>query len=193
MKYLWLTLLTLTFFALPMKAQPQVLKVQVSGGQPNLGIDWMRLEIEANKVNLLHTTQTLRIVFMFPSSEWADHSVVATVFRPDGCQNLLGGELAITERMIALKKALDEGLIEPNEYASNDQILRSKLEARSGINCLVFGMNSLLLPPNTDIYKGTWTVLYQLSPSLSRYLTFRVPMNEGTNIEAELLKKQGLN
>ena len=193
MKYLWLTLLSLTFFVLPMKAETQVLKVQVSGGEPTLGVDWMRLEIQGNKVNLLHTTQTMRIVFMLPSSEWADHPVVATLFRPDGCQDLLGGELAIAERMSVLKKALDEGLIESNEYASADQILRNKLEARSEIKCLVFGTNSLLLPPNSDIYKGTWTVLYQLSPSLSRYLTFRVPRNAGTNIEAELLKKQALN
>jgi hypothetical protein len=61
------------------------------------------------------------------------------------------------------------------------------------LSCLVYGTDSVTLPKDMSVRKGTWTILYQLNPLVQRYLTFQLPVEgeaQANSLEDELIKKR---
>lgn len=183
-----LLLMTLLFAALPVQAQPQSVKAQISGGLLEIGVDYVRLDSDGAQVKVTHTTQTGRQILFVPISEWADHPVVSVLFRPDGCQDLQSSIPDNAGRRAALQSAFNQGLIATGEYLEGERAIQGSAGEPGRLSCLVLGTNTVTLPTGIDLRQGTWTVLYELNEASRQFVTFRVPPTEDTNIEKEVLK-----
>jgi len=173
----------------PSAAEPQIFKAQVSSvpTDPLAGqTDWVRLEANGRSVKVIHTTAVIRVVIV-PYTSWIDHSVVATVFRPDGCRDLLDGNLGAGERLAALETAVARKLVDEQEARELRATIQKQVDGAGTLQCLVVGSDTLELPEGIDPRKGTWTIQYQLNPGSRPLLTFRLPLNPDANAETEVL------
>ena len=123
----------------------QVIKLNLdSSGEDD---EWVRIEKQANKIKLLHTTRA------------KDHLV----------SGVLNGALGFVPFPLPF--------VEANKYNWEDhQITEVSFNSdRCKIkNCIVTGKDTLTLPQSADIHQGWFTIKYQ-EKDLKRSLSFRIP------------------
>ena len=139
---------------------PQVIKLRLNtSGDRN---EWIRVEVSRNTVKLMHTTRritnlsriirTLSGISPYPVPlpnfhEWRDHQTTRILFKPDSCSDLA----------LVFK-----------------QLLSSAFEQPSRPSCTIVGIERVVLPAETDIRQGSFTIDY-IERELLRSITFRLP------------------
>ena len=142
--------------------QPAIEVIKLNLDRSGENDEWIRIEKQGNKVNLLHTTKVKDgfvsgalngalgfVPFPIPFVEankydWEEHSITKVEFKSDRCQ---------------AKK------------------------------CTVTGKNSLTLPEKSNVYAGLFTINYE-EKDLKRSLSFRIPADAETEtIETITVKR----
>ena len=132
--------------------QPAVEVIKLNLDRSGENDEWIRIEKQGNKVNLLHTTRVKDglvsgalngalgfVPFPLPfvkanKYDWEDHQIIKVSFRSDRCQ---------------------------------------------ANNCTVSGKNSITLPEESNVYAGLFTIDYK-EKDLRRSLSFRIPADAPT-------------
>jgi hypothetical protein len=127
--------------------QPALQVIKLNLDRSGEDDEWVRIQKQANKIQLLHTTRVKdRLVsgalnsaldfvpFPLPFVEankydWENHQVIKVAFKRNRCQTN---------------------------------------------NCTITGTDTLILPKGTDIYAGLFTMIYQ-EKDLRRSLSFKIP------------------
>ena len=127
--------------------QPAVEIIKLNLDRSGENDEWIRIEKQGNKVNLLHTTRVKDglvsgalngalgfVPFPLPfvktnKYDWENHQIIKVSFRSDRCQ---------------------------------------------AKNCTVIGKNSITLPEESNVYAGLFTIDYK-EKDLRRSLSFRIP------------------
>ena len=123
----------------------EVIKLNLDRSGPN--DEWIRIEKQANKVKLLHTT---RVKDSLTSS-------------------ILNGGLGFVPFPLPFVKA--------NKYDWEDhQIIQISFQSDrcQADSCTITATDTLDLPPGTDIYAGLFTIEYE-EKDLRRSISFRIP------------------
>ena len=161
---------------------PQVMKIHLDSDSH---AEWIRIEKEGDRVNLLHTTEgdggltskvfngaigalvPVPIPFEFKFGQWLDTKTTKVAFIPDGC----GGN------------SLDKSLQKDSEQAQ--AVLPTTIQAALP-NCALTGNNTIVLSPGTDIHAGLFTIEYE-EGDLHRSITFRVPPEKTWSAEDRVI------
>lgn len=164
---------------------PQVMKIHIDF---NSHAEWIRIEKEGDRVNLLHITEgdgglaskvfngaigalvPVPIPFDFKFGQWKDSKTTKVAFIPDGCG----------------VNSLDKSLQKDSEQAQ--AVLPTTIQAALP-NCALTGNNTIVLPPGTDIHAGLLTVEYE-EDDLLRSITFRVPPEKTWSTENRVITFQ---
>ncbi|MGA7952399.1 MAG: hypothetical protein WCA07_02655 [Gloeobacterales cyanobacterium] len=147
--------------------------------------DWVRLEIDGNRVKLMHTTQVLD--WFFGVYNWYDHPPKRVVFVPEGCVDKFG---KLDQKLLALQQELKQGLIKEPEYeAKKKELVEQVLGSPETPTCSLTGVDTITLSPEVDIRKGIWTVDY-VESNLNKSVSFKVPSKEDQPPASSLEKRQ---
>jgi len=127
--------------------QPAVEVIKLNLDLSGENDEWIRIEKQGNKVTLLHTTKVKN--------------------------GLISGALNGALGFVPIPLPF----IEANKYDWKEhQVVRVSFKNNdcNSNSCTTTGTNSLVLPENTDIYTGLFTIDYQ-EKDLKRSLSFRIP------------------
>ena len=135
------------------KSPVEIIKLNLDRSGEN--DEWIRIKKQDNKIKLLHTTRV-----------------------KDG---LVSGAL---DGAVGALIPIPLPYIEANKYGWEDHPITKVTYQRDNCkanNCIVIGKDTIILPPNADIYGGLFTIEYR-EKELKRSLTFRIPLDTKAEI-----------
>ena len=147
------------------------------------GADWVRLELDGNRVRIIHTTRTKNWVTQI--QKWWDHPVKNIIFKPNSCTSTASSSDSgsLEEKLQEYQSLYDRQLISEAEYNQLRQsALRSAADDSSSAantsnsdDCLVYGTDDVVeLPEGTSVLQGEFKIEYQESGEWKTVL-FSVP------------------
>ncbi|WP_283759440.1 hypothetical protein [Roseofilum casamattae] len=162
-----------------------VLVWNVLGFIGSKGADWIRLEINGDRVRILHTTRTKN--WLTQRQKWWDHNVRNIVFKPNSCtKDSSQVNSSRLEAQLQYYQSLhNRQLISEEEYNQLRQdVLRSNLNnfdsptsTPNPEHCLVYGTNDTIqLPEGLSVFQGEFKIDYYESGEWKTVL-FQVPLS----------------